>query len=556
MRLLPAVATLFLFLPTLPVVAQAPSSDEVALNPNSLDVAFEKARVAFWKAETPPIGATLSAPESLRSSNVALHRHAAKLADDFLKLLPPPEPRRVEIVDSVVQNVYKQKPSVKKETEASKVGVEPAIRDHRLSTALYYSAISHSWLEEHGLALASLDRLLEEFPNYVRPQFPGFPEYKRPARFDLLQLKIYHLSRLSPLQKVPDYVAPYLRADCALATLYIGSDAAFDSVKERQDWLKFVKQDADTQRLRDQVENILFTPDARRAALVPSVQSSLAVLHSDLVPTAIQVEGGLAVSEHLRRFSLQRLEDTPYISFLGLFKRPEIRESAQKVSLAFKAEGDSRFNLNNGLPQLESLFLYRQMLEFAQEPSLKGYAQFRIADCLGTMGRYTLGIQSLEQAIDTWHAMTPQERPPMPANIRAPNEVHGPHHRYYIEEAYYYRNFYYGAGLKEREKGIALQKEFVKMFPESKWAPEAMFDQFLWNRWNGDKDLYLRTRDAIDAAHALSKRFPYHIRARVAMGMMTLDEYKNFKRDPVKDALEIGGEGAVFSAPKTSQPSP
>ncbi len=287
---------------------------------------------------------------------------------------------------------------------------------------------------------------------------------------------------------------------------------------------------------RDEVETIFYTPDARRTALLPSVEECLATIHNELLPTALKSAGSVRVMGYLRQFRFKAS------LFPALLFSPLMKESATTVTLALKDVGDNAFDLRNGLPQRDAYKDYQQMYEVARDPVMQGYAQFRMGDAIGTFGKpedYHKGIEHMEKAIAIWNAMTPQQRPPKPPDIGQPNALNGPQRLYYIEEAYYYRNFYYGAALAERDKGIALQREFARMFPDSKWAPEALFCIVLWNRWNDDKDPYLRDRDTIAATHDLIKRYPATIRASVALGLIQTDEYKDFKPDPVKDAQEI-----------------
>jgi len=194
-----------------------------------LAAAFNAARDAFWNAATPPRGVALSDQGQLRPQNLSIFRAAARRADEFLQLVPGPRARRIEIKDAGYFGNIK---TFTVETLPPFLG--PASPDWRVPTVLYYSAIAHSWLEEHGLALAALDRLLEEYPDYQRPQVPGFPQFKRPTDFELLHLKLYHLSRLSPLQPVPAYVAPYLKSDNVLQTLQNAVNAATLSLQSNK----------------------------------------------------------------------------------------------------------------------------------------------------------------------------------------------------------------------------------------------------------------------------------------------------------------------------------
>lgn len=432
---------------------------------------------------------------------------------------------------------------------------ENHIHNWMSDTVIYLDALSHYTLGNYSRAIELFKRLPRDYlryhyigenygpdPDFADPAWPGISKLLFCARLQTFSAQ--PTNALAALQQITDDALATLAAQRAFAALIASHSTAYNRYE-------FDEARFGGERYGDQ-------PDQWRAAALPSTLALVQQAWDTLLPLAAQQAGGKAVRAWLQTLArpgglletvaARRLDEFTALLSAQLQKdaaaalaakqydrakallvqlRTEYSDDTaiasfvatglEQVANGFTAQADAAFDLRALRPQTSAYAAYQKLLASTDSAALKGYAQFRMADALGTMGRYAEGSALLQQAIATWNAIPPHERPLQPGSYDRPQAAYGGAPQYYIEEAYYYLGFYAGAGLKQRDRGIALHREFLEKFPDSKWCGEALYDILLWSRWGK------RPEVAAQAAQALAARFPNSVRGRTARDLLKSD---------------------------------
>jgi hypothetical protein len=427
-------------------------------------------------------------------------------------------------------------------------------------TVVYLTALSYYTLGDYPRAIELFKQLPHDLLRYhYTGEFYGpDPEFADPAWPGISKLLFY--ARLQTLSAQPTDAFAALKQITTDALATVAAQRAFADLIASRSTI-YNRYEFDEARFGG--ERYGGQPDQRRAAALPSTLVLVQQAWDKLLPRAAQQVGGKAVRAWLQTLArpgglletvaARRLDEFTALLSAQLQKdaaaalaakqydrakallvqlRTEYSDDTaiasfataglEQVAQGFTAQADALFDLRALQPQSAAYAAYQKLSVSTDDAALKGYAQFRMADALGTMGKYAQGIALLQQAIATWNAMPSQERPPPPMVTNHPLAAHGGAPPYYIEEASYYLGYYTGAGLKQRDQGIALQRAFLEKFPDSKWCGEALYDIMLWSRWSK------RPQEAAQAAQALAARFPHSVRGRTARDLLRSD-YASFE---------------------------
>jgi tetratricopeptide (TPR) repeat protein len=431
-----------------------------------------------------------------------------------------------------------------------KLADENHIHNWMSDTVIYLDALSHYTLGNYARAIELFNRLPHDYlryrylsdsnnrdPDYANPSWPGISKLLFFARLQTLSPK--PANAFAALKQITADALTALAAQRAFAALIASHSTRYNTYEFREEFFGGDRYGGE--------------PDQWRAAALPPTLALVQQAWDKLLPLAVRADargvrswlqslarsGGLletVAADHLDELTtlltaqLKRdvnaaLAAKQYDQAKTLIAqlRREYSDDAQliafadeginKVTLGYKTQGEATFDLNHFRPQTEALENFRKMLEVAPTPLLKGYAHFRIADALGTMSKYTEGIEHLKQAIALWKTLQPADLPAKTSDFAGPR-IGGGAPLYYIEDATYYLGFYTGAGLKQRAAGIALQQQFVAAYPQSKWVDEALWDCFLWSRWSGHK------KAEIAFGHELIEKRPRSVRSDNARGLL------------------------------------
>jgi hypothetical protein len=439
-----------------------------------------------------------------------------------------------------------------------KLADENHVHNWMSDTVVYLDALSQYTLGNYPRAIELFNRLPHDYLryHYIGESYGHDPDYADPGWPGISKLLFNaRLQTLSPKPANAFAALKQLTAD-ALTTLAAQRDfaALIASHSTRYNTYEFREEFFGGDRYGGQ-------PDQYRAAALPRTLALVQQAWDTFLPLAAKQAGGKAVRAWLQTLAkpgglletvaARRLDEFTTVLTAQLKKdaaaalaakqydrakallvqlRTEYSDDTEiaayaaaglgQVAEGFTAQADARFDLRALKPQTAAYAAYQKLLASTDDAALKGYAQFRMADALGTMGKYAEGIALLQQAIATWNAIPPQERPLQSGNYDRPQAAHGAAPQYYIEEAYYYLGYYTGAGLKQRDKGIALHRELLEKFPGSKWSGEALYDMLLWYRWNR------RPKEAVAVAKELAARFPHSVRAATARDLLKTEYAK------------------------------
>jgi hypothetical protein len=439
-----------------------------------------------------------------------------------------------------------------------KLADENHIHNWMSDTVIYLDALSYYTLGNYARATALFNRLPHDYlryrylsdsnnrdPDYANPSWPGISKLLFFARLQTFSNK--PANTFAALKQITADALTTLAAQRAFAALIASHSTRYNTYEFREEFFGGDRYGGE--------------PDQWRAAALPPTLALVQQAWDTFLPLAAKQAGGKAVRTWLQTLAKPgglletvaalRLDEFTTVLTAQLKKdaaaalaakqydrakillvqlRTEYSDDTaiatytaaglDQVAQGFTAQADATFDLRALKPQTAAYAAYQKLLASTDDAALKGYAQFRMADALGTMGKYAEGIAHLQQAINIWNVIPPQERPLQPGNYDRPQATHGAAPQYYIEEAYYYLGYYTGAGLKQRDKGIALHREFLEKFPGSKWSGEALYDMLLWYRWSR------RPKEAAAVAKELAARFPHSVRGATARDLLKTEYAK------------------------------
>lgn len=438
-----------------------------------------------------------------------------------------------------------------------KTAVSGALPLTGVPVATYIAAMSWYSAQDHERTLHFIQQMLQHYSDYRRPRIyigDGADELtKRPIVDNLLLLKMDIKAKEGNYDKNADPLT-------TLNEIMADAKAVLAARRQWLDEINRLPKLANRQMLLTMEEGS-GTSDQARAKVLPSLREMVEGAHEKLLPIAIKKKGLRAVKVYLKagaegeglfvEYLVVKLSNLDRMLIAQMKKqaetaltqkkydeaknalrrlRAEFGENEEvkqytfanlnKVTLGFKREAEVVFDLTNFKPQTKAYEYFVKMAETSEEPLLKGYAHFRAADAVGTMKKYKEGIDHLNKAIAIWNSLTPDQRPPKPSDLNKGRKPVGAKPLYYIEECEYFLGFYYGAGLKNYNKGIELQRRFADTYRDSIWVQEALWDIVLWYRWSN------RDKQAVQACRVLIERCPTSIRAENARTLLAYD-YKN-----------------------------